>query len=698
MKLVIAEKPSVAMSIARVIGADEKSDGYCSGNGYIVTWCVGHLISAAEPETYDSRYKEWSLDTLPMLPQPFRLKVSDDTKSQFEIVKKIMERDDVSELICATDAGREGELIFRLVYNVVGCTKPFERLWISSMEEKTITEGFSNLKPGTEYDNLFKAAFTRLRADWYVGMNFSRLFSGLYRNNLPVGRVQTAVTNLVVKRQLEIDNFKPVPYFVLEADCGDFIAKSDKFDTKEAAEEIRNICNGKSGIIAELDEQQHKDNPPTLFDLTTFQREANKTFGYTAQQVLDVAQSLYEKGLLTYPRTDSKYLTEDMQFSTEKLIDDLLQSNLVAPEIQQYYDKEKKSMQRCIDGSKVSDHHAIIPTETLLKKDMSDLTTTERNCLNLVIYRLLAASYEPCVYNETTVKLVIAEKEFIVKGKKLVNSGYRTIIDFVGGEKNKDSNKDSSIPSTVTQNKIYDNIKVSITEHKTAPPKPYNDDSLLSAMENAGRQTDNEDYKSILKECKGIGTPATRAGIIEKLIKTKYIEREKKVFVPTNKAIALITVVPEEVKSVDMTAQWEQQLDLISKGELSDTDFMNNLFDYISSVVQSSKQSAGTVNTDMFKPKYDVIGVCPRCGKNVLNYPKTYSCESGKGGCGFVVFKNNKWWKEKKKTLSPSMIGKFLKDGKVKVKGLYSAKKDKKYDATVAMVDTGKYINFELIF
>ena len=696
MKLVIAEKPSVAMSIARVIGANEKSDGYCSGNGYIVTWCVGHLIQAAQPEVYDSRFAERSLDTLPMLPQPFKLSVSEETKSQFKIVKELMESEEVSSLVCATDAGREGELIFRLVYNVVGCKKPFERLWISSMEAKTIREGFDNLKPGTDYDDLYKAAYTRLRADWYVGINFSRLFSGLYNCNLPVGRVQTAVTNLVVKRQLEIDNFKSVPYFVLEADCGDFIAKSDKYNTKEAAEGVLNICKNQSGTVTDLDEQQHKENPPTLFDLTTFQREANKTYGYTAQQVLDVAQALYEKGLLTYPRTDSKYLTDDMQNSTEKLIVDLLQSYIVAPEIKQYYNKDEKSLKRCIDNSKVSDHHAIIPTETLLSTDISNLSATERNCLNLVIYRLLAASYKPYIYNETVVKLVITGQEFIAKGKKVIDNGYKTILDFL--KKENSELKDSSIPSTVTLDKVYDKVEISISEHKTAPPKPYNDDSLLSAMENAGRQTDNEDYKTILKECKGIGTPATRAGIIEKIIKTEYVKREKKYFVPTNKAFSLIKVVPEAVKSVDMTAQWEQQLDLISRGELSDTAFIDNLFDYISSVVQNGKQSADTVDTDLFKPVYDIVGVCPRCGKNVLNYPKTFSCESGKDGCGFVIFKSNKWWEEKKKTLTPNIVSKLLKDGKVKVKGLYSEKKDKKYEATVTMVDTGKYVNFRLLF
>lgn len=694
MKLVIAEKPSVAMSIAGVIGAKEKQDGYCQGNGYIVTWCVGHLIAGASPEEYDSAYAEWNLDTLPILPQKYKLVVSPNTESQFKMVKELMNSSEVTSLICATDAGREGELIFRLVYEVAGCKKPFERLWISSMETQAIKDGFNSLRSGSDYDNLFKSAYARMRADWYVGMNFSRLFSLLYENRLSIGRVQTPVVNLIVQRQLEIDNFKPVPYFILEADCGEFIARSDKYDKKEVAEALTQMCNGESGKITKLEEKQHKDNPPTLFDLTTLQRVANKTYGYTAQQVLDTVQSLYEKKLLTYPRTDSKYLTDDMISGTEELVKNLLQSHLIDNNTKSYIDKEKIYIDKVVNNSKVSDHHAIIPTETLLNKDVSDLSKTELNCLNLVIYRLIEATYIPCVYNETSVTLEVNGKKFFAKGKKVIDSGYKVIFNNLLQSEEENS---VTLPSSVELNKVYDNISVSMIEKKTTAPKPYDDSSLLSAMENAGKQLDDDTLKSVLKQCEGIGTPATRAGIIEKIIKTKYVERKNKALYPTQKAFALIKVVPDKIKSVELTANWEQQLDLISKGKVSDDEFLHELFIYIRNTCNECISHRKEVDKTDFKQD-NIVGKCPRCGKNVLEYPKSFTCESGKNGCGFTMWKNDRFWSEKEKTLTTAMAKKLLSDGKVKVKGLYSPKKDKKYDCTVALVDTGKYVNYKLLF
>lgn len=694
MKLVIAEKPSVAMSIAKVLKATERKDGYTFGNGYIVSWCIGHLVTSADPEEYDNRFADYDLSTLPILPQPYKYKLNDSTASQYDVLTKLMNRDDVDSLVCATDAAREGELIFRLVYNYAGCTKPFERLWISSMEDKAIKKGFASLKDGNNYNNLYNAALARLQADWYVGINFSRLYSLLYKSRISVGRVQTAVVNLIVQRQLEIDNFKPIHYYIIKADCGDFIAKSDRYNTKEAAEGIVSVCNGSDGTVTNIDEKQHKDNPPTLFDLTTLQREANKAYGYTAQQVLDCTQNLYEKKLVTYPRTDSKFIPEDMQRSTEQLVDELVQSHLVPLEIKQNFNKEEKSVIKIINNSKVSDHHAIIPTETLLNSDIDNLPKAELNILNLIIYRLLAAVYKPCLYTETIITLTVNGKDFTAKGKKINDYGYKLILNYLKEEEN----KEVILSPAISLNKVYNNVKFSLEEKKTTPPKPYDDDSLLSAMENAGKQTENDTYTSILKECKGVGTPATRANIIEKIIKIGYVERKKKIFVPTNKAYSLVKIVPDDVKSVELTAKWEQKLDLISRGEFSAQDFIDEIFDYISSVVQNDKKQVDTVDTSMFKTSYNILGVCPRCGKNILDYPKTYACESGKDGCGFVIFKNNKFWADKKKTLSSSMVSKLLKDGKVKVKGLYSEKKDKKYDATVALVDTGKYVNFKLLF
>jgi DNA topoisomerase-3 len=693
MKLVIAEKPSVAMSIANVIGANNKCNGYCKGNDYIVTWCVGHLIESATPEDYNPDLKEWSLDTLPILPQPYKLRVSSATEKQFMIVKELINSDEVTSLVCATDAGREGELIFRLVYNYIGCSKPFERLWISSMENSAIKDGFNNLQSGDYYDNLYRAAYARLRSDWYFGINFSRLYSKSYEQKLNVGRVQVYVVNRIVERQLEIDNFKPVPYYILEADCGDLVAKSEKYSTIEAANAVVKICDKQSGKITQLEEKQHKDNPPTLFDLTSLQREASKMFGYTPQQVLDNIQSLYEKKLLTYPRTDSKYLTEDMVSSTKSLIEQLLKSHLVDTETKAYVKEEKINLRRVIDNSKVSDHHAIIPTATLLNKDVSNLTKTEINCLNLVIYRLIAATYTPCIYNETSVTLDVAGKEFYAKGKKIIDSGYITVLNNL---KNNSDNKDTSIPSSIELNKVYDSVSISLTEKKTSAPKPYDDDSLLSAMENAGSQLEDDKLSALMKECKGIGTPATRAGIIEKVINVGYIERKNKVYAPTQKGYSLIKVLPDEIKSIEMTAHWEQQLELISKGKLSDEEFIQELFEYITSICNEGKKQE--VDKSLFKQDNNVIGICPRCGKNVVEYSKSFSCESGKNGCGFTMWKNDRFWLEKKKTLTAAIAKKLLNNGTVKVKGLYSAKKDKKYDATVSLVDTGKYVNYKLLF
>lgn len=694
MKLVIAEKPSVAMSIAQVIGANsDKGDGFVKGNGYIVTWCVGHLVTSASPEEYNPELANWSLDTLPILPEQYKLSVAKSTQKQYEVVKKLMLSNEVTSLICATDAGREGELIFRLVYNMAGCTKPFERLWISSMENQAIKDGFNLLMPGTKYDNLYQSAFARLRADWYVGMNCSRLFSVLSGSKLSIGRVQTPVLNLIVQRQREIDGFTPVPYYILEADCGDFVAKSDKYEKKEIAESAAKLCNGAEGKVTKLEEKQRKDNPPALFDLTTLQREGNKRYGYTAKQVIDAAQNLYEKKLITYPRTDSKFLTDTMKKSTEKLVKDFIISHHIDGNTKRAVNTELFNVDKVINNKKVSDHHAIIPTETALNKDTSDLSAIEQKILSLVIHRLLASTYIACEYNETSVTLEIKGKEFYAKGKKITNLGYKAILN----DSSEDTeNSDTSISSAVVLNKEYESVSVALTAKKTSPPKPYDDASLLAAMENAGNKVDDDTLKTILKKCEGIGTPATRAGIIERLITVGYIERKKKIFVPTQKAFALIDTVPEEIKSVELTAQWEQRLTAIANGEENESDFIKGIFGFVTAVIDNNKEL--DLDKSAFAKEKVVVGVCPRCGKNVIENSKAFTCESGKDGCGFVIFKDNKWWSEKKKTLTASIVKKLLSDGKVKVKGLYSSKKDKKYEAVVAMVDTGQYVNFKLLF
>ena len=695
MKLVIAEKPSVALTIAKAICATDKKDGYYEGSGYIVSWCVGHLVSSAPPEAYNEKWKEWSLESLPLLPTPFQTAVISSTSKQFNKIEQLINRSDVESLVCATDCGREGELIFRLVYDMCDCKKPFERLWISSLETKAIVRGFNELQPSSNYDNLYKSAFARLKADWYVGINYSRLYSLLSNTKLTVGRVQSPVVNLIVERQREIDNFKPEPYYIVEADCGDFVATSERFTHRETAEEVVKLCNGQQGKITELKKEEKVNKPPTLFDLTTLQREANRIYGYTAQQVLDVAQELYESKLITYPRTDSKYITKDMINSTVKLMGELMNCRLIEKDVSEKVDCNIFNVNAIVNDSKVTDHHAIIPTSTVLKANLETLGTAQTNCLKLIIYRFFSAIYTPCVYDVTSLKLVILGKSFTTKEKILRLKGYKLFeITSEGDVQKATTVKDNC---ELKDGKIYWKVPVKIISKETSPPRPYDDSSLLSAMENAGRHTENQNYKDVLKECAGIGTPATRAGIIERVISVGYVERKKKQLYPTRKGYSLVDVLPDEIKSVETTAKWEEKLSQISSGTLEASSFLEDIFMDIRFTV--AKDFQRELSKDAFIPEKTVIGKCPRCNKNVYETAKTFSCESGKDGCGFVIWKNNKFFTEKKKKLTASLVKKLLdnKEG-VMIKGLYSTKKNKTYDCVVALEDTGKYINFKLKF
>ena len=571
-KLVIAEKPSVAQSIAKVIGADKREDGYLEGNGYLVSWCVGHLVELAPPEAYDEKYEKWRYSDLPILPSEWKYQISDATRKQFGILKKLMEREDVTGLVEATDAGREGELIFRLVYHQAKCKKPFERLWISSMEDQAISDGFSNLQNGKKYDDLYRAALCRERADWSVGMNATRLFSTLYGQTLNVGRVMTPTLAMIVQREAEIESFKPEPIYRLSISCGGITAVSDRFEKKEDAENILKVMEEqKTSQVIKIDPADKQEKAPQLYSLTALQRDANRFLGFTAQQTLDYTQSLYEKKLVTYPRTDSRFLTEDM----EKMIPDLARK--MASKFG-YTKNISVYPKHVINNNKVSDHHAIIPTVNVADTEFGKLTSGEQKVLSLITARLLSALGESAERSEVDVEFTCADTVFKAKTKNLTKKGWREIQDWIMGssmdsenekeEKSGNANMLACI-AMLTNGKSYPLQNPKMEAGKTSPKKHFTEDSLLSAMERAGADEMPDEA-----ERKGIGTSATRAATIEKLVRTGFVERKgnkkTKYLLPTHKGVALITVMPEQIQSPSMTAEWEQKLLDVEIGTFQD--------------------------------------------------------------------------------------------------------------------------------
>lgn len=698
MKLILAEKPSVASELAKVVGATKRESGFLSGNGYYVSWCVGHLIETAMPEDYKDNYKKWSIDHLPIIPDSWKYKVSSRTRTQYQTVKELINKSEVDELICATDAGREGELIFRLVYSQTGTKKPFKRLWISSMEEAAIREGLAKMKDGKEYDNLYNSALSRLQSDWLVGINMSRLFTCLYSKTLNIGRVQTPTINLIVQRQREIDTFKPQPYYILSADCKGFIA-TKRVDMENEAKEILNLCNGKNAIISSLLKKPCKDNPPSLFDLTTLQREANKLLGLSAQQTLDATQNLYEKKLVTYPRTDSRYLTSDMADSTKNVINKIMTLKYINTKTLNNYNIKNVLIERVINDKKVTDHHAIIPTGAI-DNIPDDLTLNEKNILLLIIYKLLVSAYTPHEYIKTEITATIERNEFTAVGKQITNNGFKEIQNHLTellkvkeDVEEVDQNENNNIPE-LTQGQIINCVPVTSTKKLTSPPKPYTEDTLLSAMERALKNIDDEELKKEVARI-GLGTPATRAGIIERIIKTGFVERKKKNLLPTKAAFALIDVVPEKIKSPELTAEWESQLEKIYNGSVSYSEFTNNIVKFVRDITDEYKGKGE--DKEKFKVEKEVLGKCPRCGKNVYEGKLNYYCEIGKE-CNFTLWKEDKFFKTKKKTLTKTMVKELLSKGKVKVTNLYSEKTGKTYDAYVLLEDTRTYINYKMEF
>ena len=688
MKLIIAEKPSVAKSIASALGVKSGADGSFQGNGYIVSWCVGHLVSPMDAAGYNENFKKWRYDDLPILPEPFRYVIAPGKEAAFENLRTLMNRPDVDTVVNACDAGREGELIFRLVYEMTGCKKPIERLWISSMEDSAIREGMNDLRPGAEYDSLYQSALCRQKADWLVGINATRLFSVLYHRTLNVGRVQTPTLAMLAEREAKTMMFRKEKYHHVRLKVNGAEAVSEKIISPEDAEKVKTACTDRSAVCVSVGREQKKEQPPKLYDLTTLQREANRIFGYTAKQTLDYAQSLYEKKLLTYPRTDSRYLTSDMA-ETASCVIHLAAKVPPFDKCSSFY----PLVELMVSDKDVTDHHAIIPTMETEKTDISALPVGERNLFLLVCCRLLCASANPYEYETVTASFECGGHTFTAKGKHILSEGWREIERiFRSSLKEKPEGEDggADLPE-LTEGETYDNVSAEITEHYTQPPKPFTEDTLLSAMENAGK-ADMPDEA----ERKGLGTPATRAAIIEKLVSAGFVERKGKNLIPTKAGMNLVTVLPEPLTSPMLTAEWEQRLTSIARGEADPGEFLNGICAMVKDTV-STYSHISEEGQKLFAPDKEVIGNCPRCGKPVYEGKSNFACSDR--SCSFVLWKNDRFWTSRKKELTKKMAADLLKKGRTAVKGMWSEKKGDTYDATVVMEDTGeKFVKFKLEF
>ena len=687
MILVIAEKPSVAQSIAKVLGATSRKDGYLEGNNYIVSWCVGHLVGLADASSYNERYAKWRYDDLPIVPEEWLFEVPKDKAQQFKVLRDLMKDKRVTELVCATDAGREGELIFRLVYNKAGCTKPFKRLWISSLEDAAIREGFDHLRDGSDYDKLYEAALSRSKADWIVGINGTRLFTTLYKKKLVVGRVQTPTLAMLVEREGKITTFHKEKYFNIHVEKDGLTADMEKIKTVEEAKTIAAACDKKQAVISSVRKETKTVNPPKLYDLTTLQREANRYYSFTAQQTLDLVQSLYEKKLLTYPRTDSQFITDDMEGTARQVIDIICRKVSIFDGI-----RHDPDMKRIINNAKVTDHHATIPTVQLEKQDLFELPQSEQKVLSLVGMRLLAATGEKHIYDETLITLSCEGYDFKTKGKTVVQEGWKTIEQrFKDSLKTKDKEDPEKVLPAVNENDILSPVSASVTEHYTTPPKPYTEDTLLSAMETAGNDEFDDDT-----EKKGLGTPATRAGIIEKLVKSGFIERKGKSLVPTKDGNNLVCVLPEQITSPTMTAEWENTLMQIERGNADADVFLKGIVQMTGDLVKAYP-FLSDAEANRFESGKEVVGKCPRCGSPVYVGKGNYYCSSKE--CSFCMWEDNKFFASKKKKLTKKIAKELLDKGWCRVKGLYTPKKPQLYDAIIKLDDTGgKYVSFKMEF
>ena len=676
MRMILAEKPSVAQSVAAVLGADQKKNGYLQGENDIVSWCIGHLIELAPPEIYDARYAKWRREDLPIVPSVWESVVSDGTKKQFAVLKDLLNRTDVDEVVCATDAGREGELIFRMAHEKTGCAKPVKRLWISSLEESAIREGFRALKPGSAYDALYRAALCRAQADWLVGINGTRLYSRLYGTKLNVGRVMTPTLAMVAQREKEIAAFQVERFYTVQLSCG-FPAQSGRIKTREEAERIRASCHCKKAAVKQIERRQKKEKPPKLYDLTALQRDANRIYGYTAQQTLDYAQTLYEKKLATYPRTDSRFLTHDLRDRLPALIECVAQVLPFASGL-----PLAVHTQQVIRDEKVSDHHAIIPTQNMTREALARLPMGERSILTLLAVRLLAATGEPCETDEVTVMLDCEGHDFTAKGSTVRQMGYRVFEETFRGSLGSRERKEQEYPIPPLEiGQTVGPVVATIREGQTTPPKRYTEDTLLAAMETAGSKDAPEDA-----ERKGLGTPATRAGTLEKLVDVGFVvrrgEQKAKSLYPTEKAAALIAVLPENLRSPMMTAQWEQRLKRIEHGQEEAAGFMDDIVRMVTELVQSAQPVPDAQK--LFPSDRPSVGTCPCCGATVTETAKGFFCESRI--CRFGIWKDNRFFAQIGQSVNKGMVEALIRDGAAKLKGLRSKKTGRRYDATLKMM------------
>ncbi len=699
--LIIAEKPSVARDIAKVLKCTKKGDGYLYNDTYIISWAIGHLVTLCDPEEYDKNLKKWTINSLPIIPDEIKIKAIKNTSEQLKILTSLINMDSVEELICATDSGREGELIFRYIYTITKCKKPFKRLWISSMTDDAIKDGFDNLKDGKDYDNLYFSAKCRSEADWLVGINASRAFTLKFNTLLSIGRVQTPTLAILVERHKEIEKFDIREYFEIEVlfktlDENSQIYKAiwidknneTKIFEKDKANDILKYINNKNGVVDSIENETKKQPPPLLYDLTELQRDCNKKFSYSAQKTLSIAQDLYEKRkLITYPRTDSRYLSEDMKPKLKPILNKL---NTI--------DKYKSFLgyvlslddlpitKRIIDNSKITDHHAIIPTITTI--NLSSLSQEEKNVYDLIVRRFIAVFYPNYIYNITKIITKIDEHSFITKGTTIIQEGF-TKLNLIT-EKDK---KDEDILPTVCKNQEVSNKQSKILNKKTKPPSPYNEATLLSAMENAGRFVENEDLKEQLKES-GLGTPATRASIIERLLQVGYVERKGKSLIPTKKGIQLIEVVPKELKSPETTGKWEKGLSSISKGNMQSKMFMDSIVRYVNFLVDYAKKSKINVifedenykKSDKYK-SLEKFGICPKCNGDILENSKGFYCSNWKTGCKFTIWKNN--IEKYNVFIHKEIATNLLKDKKITDIKIIDPKDKKEKLADLILLDTG---------
>ena len=675
MQLVIAEKPSVARSISEVMGATKVCDGYMEGNGYVVSWCVGHLVELAQPESYGEQWKKWTYESLPVKPEKWQYEVKPDTKAQYDVLFRLLHRKDVTATICATDAGREGELIFRLVYEMAGCDKPIKRLWISSMEESAIREGFEHLQPGSDYDNLYHSALCRQEADWLVGINGTRLFTVLYGGKvLKVGRVQTPTLAMLVEREAKIMNFRKEKYYMAHILMDGIDAATGRIDEKEKADGIAGACRNGQALITSVLKEEKAAAPPKLYDLTTLQRDANRLFGFTAKQTLEYTQSLYEKKLATYPRTDSQFLSDDMGQTAENVIDAVFSSLM--------FEENKASrpdIKRILNSKKVTDHHAIIPTMEIAKADLAALPETERKILSLIANRLLCATGEKHLYETVKAELSCNGHIFAVSGKSVTHNGWKSFEDafkrsFKISGSQEEEKEEKKLPE-LSEGQVFDGVQAKVTEHFTSPPKRFTEDLLLSAMERAGAEDMGDDV-----ERKGLGTPATRADIIEKLVKDGFVKREKKQVIPTEDGLKLITVLPDVVKSPKLTADWENALTLVAKGELPMEDFMADIESMVSELIRTYHEVSDE-QKKMFAQEQEALGICPNCGSQVVKGKFGAYCVKK---CGMNVSR------VMGAALTDAQVKDLLAGKKILLKGLKS-KAGKPYDAYIIPSGTEEY-------